>query len=201
MKNFTLHPAIKRGPLNSSLNGCSSEAAGKTFSGGKLYCHCPSEKVEVTITRGSSHNHLCGCSACWKPAGALFSQVAVVPTDSLEVTKNSHKLAAINTSGAIERYACKSCLVHMYGRVNDPDHHYFGTDFVHLELADNAGSAEIEFAGYVSSLIESGVKPSDVIAIRDRLAKQGLAFYDTLSPELMDVIAYHKRKVSLAGQF
>ncbi len=144
MTNLALHPAIN----NEKRTG------EKTFSGGKLYCHCPSNKVEVTVTRGSSHNHLCGCSACWKPRGALFSQVAVVPTESLEsleVTENNHKLAVINHSTAIQRHACKDCDVHMYGRVNDPNHHYFGVDFIHLELAKNSGTAPIEFAGYVSS--------------------------------------------------
>jgi len=189
MANLALHPAIDNGKRTGE----------KIFSGGKLFCHCPSEKVEVTITKGSSHNHLCGCSACWKPTGALFSQVAVVPTDSLAVTENNHKLVVTNALTAIQRHACKDCGVHMYGRVSDPDHHYFGIDFVHLELAKNSGSAQIEFAGYVSSLIESGVTPSDATAIRERLAEQGLAFYDTMSPELMDVIAYHKRKIVRTG--
>ena len=31
-----------------------------------------------------AHNHVCGCTKCWKPSGALFSQVAVVPRDNAQ---------------------------------------------------------------------------------------------------------------------
>jgi S-(hydroxymethyl)glutathione synthase len=43
----------------------------------------------------------------------------------------------------------------------------------------------------VSSVIESGVNPSEMPAIRARLKELGLEPYDCLSPALMDVIATH----------
>ena len=87
----SIHPAVD--------NGVRPGVAG--FSGGKLYCHCPTDRVEVTVTSNSAHNHVCGCSKCWKPAGALFSQVAVVPRSALSVTANGQKLAIVDPSAAI----------------------------------------------------------------------------------------------------
>src|ERR1700742_4003980 len=47
------------------------------------------------------------------------------------------------------------------------------------------------FAAFVSSVIESGVDPSEMSGIRSRLKELGLEPYDCLSPALMDAIATH----------
>ena len=84
----------------------------------------------------------------------------------------------------------------MVGRVPDKDHHFYGLDFIHPELAIEANAtSKPEFAGFVSSVIESGTSPSKMEAIRDRLKAVGVPTYDAFSPELMDVIAWHKVKV------
>jgi S-(hydroxymethyl)glutathione synthase len=70
------------------------------FAGGKLYCHCGSDKVEVTLTSNTAHNHACGCSKCWKPEGATFSIVAVVPRDKLKI---------VDETATIQRHACTGC--------------------------------------------------------------------------------------------
>ena len=49
------------------------------FAGGTLHCHCASNPVEVRLDSDTAHNHVCGCTKCWKPEGAVFSMVAVVP--------------------------------------------------------------------------------------------------------------------------
>ena len=67
----SIHPAVDRGIKPAAAN----------FSGGTLYCKCTDGKVAVSIKTQSAHNHVCGCTKCWKPAGALFSQVAVAPRD------------------------------------------------------------------------------------------------------------------------
>ncbi|NIB41777.1 S-(hydroxymethyl)glutathione synthase [Pseudomaricurvus alkylphenolicus] len=185
---FSLHPVVDKGHFREA--GSNIEAVGK------LHCHCVREKIEISVSERSSHNHLCGCSICWKPQGALFSQVAVVPTDSLEVTANGHKLAVVDPVATIRRYACQMCGVHMYGRVDDSNNHYYGMDFVHLELAENQSNSPPEFAGYVSSLIESGVNPSEMASIRRALSEKDIDCYDVLSPELMDVISFHRRKIN-----
>jgi S-(hydroxymethyl)glutathione synthase len=46
----------------------------------------------------------------------------------------------------------------------------------------------------VSSVIESGVSPDQMGAIRSRLKELGLEPYDCLSPPLMDAIAAHLAK-------
>jgi len=143
--------------------------AASDFSGGTLSCKCGSDQVKVSISGQCAHNHACGCTICWKPEGALFSQVAVVPRDNLSVTANEGKLEIVDASATIQRYACKDCGVHMYGRIENKDHPFYGLDFIHTELSDDGGWAPAEFAAFVSSIIESGTKPDQMDAVRARL--------------------------------
>lgn len=182
--NVKLHPAVD--------NGLSKAAAG--FNGGTLKCLCPTHKVEVKISAQSAHNHICGCTQCWKPKGVLFSQVAVVGRDKLQVTANESKLHIIDPSQAIQRYACKECGTHMYGRIEDTNHPFYGLDFIHTELSDQQGWDPVNFAAFVSSLIEAGTNPADMEGIRGRIHELGLESYDCLSPALMDAIATHVAK-------
>jgi S-(hydroxymethyl)glutathione synthase len=180
----SIHPAVDSG----------LKPAAKNFAGGKLVCKCKQNAVEVTIKGQIAHNHVCGCSKCWKPAGAIFSQVAVTPRDNLKVTANENKLKVVDASAAIQRHACKDCGVHMYGRIENKNHPLYGFDFVHTELSKDSGWAPPEFAAFVSSVIESGTKPSEMAGIRARLKELHLEPYDVLSPPLMDVIAAHTAK-------
>ncbi|MCL1087081.1 MULTISPECIES: S-(hydroxymethyl)glutathione synthase [Shewanella] len=161
------------------------------FSGGYLFCKCSSKPVEVTVGAQTAHNHVCGCSKCWKPEGALFSQVAVVARDKVSVTENSHKLIIIDESATIQRYACKECGTHMFGRIENTGHPFHGLDFVHTELSSEQGWSAPEFAAFVSSIIESGAAPESMGDVRNTLKELGLEPYDCLSPVLMDAIATH----------
>jgi S-(hydroxymethyl)glutathione synthase len=152
--------------------------------------------VTVSLSAQTAHNHACGCTKCWKPAGATFSVVAVVPRDKLKVTANENKLKVVDPSATIQRYACKDCGVHMYGRIENTKHAFYGLDFVHTELSKDSGWSAPEFAAFVSSIIESGTKPSDMPAVRARLKELGLEPYDCLSPPLMDAIATNTAKLS-----
>ena len=181
---FSIHPAVDGGV----------KAGSKDFQGGKLHCACKSDRVEVTVTSQSAHNHVCGCSKCWKPKGALFSQVAVVPRDKLQVTAHADKLAIVDKNAAIQRHACKKCGVHMYGRIENRSHPFYGLDFIHTELSDQKGWSAPEFAAFVSSIIETGADPAIMAEVRKRLKKLGLEPYDCLSPPLMDAIATHIAK-------
>jgi len=183
---ISIHPAID--------GGFGPGAAG--FAGGTLHCHCSQNPVEVTIKGQVAHNHACGCTKCWKPEGALFSQVAVVPRDNLSVTANGDKLSVVDASATIQRHACRECGVHMYGRIENTGHPFYGLDFVHTELSDDDGWAGPEFAAFVSSIIESGARPEQMGAVRARLKELGLEPYDCLSPPLMDAIATHIAKTS-----
>ncbi len=185
-KAFSIHPAVDHG----------SKPATANFSGGKLLCRCPDRKVEIAIASQCAHNHVCGCTKCWKPAGALFSQVAVVPRDKLKVTAHEDKLAVIDPNAVIKRHACKDCGVHMYGRIENDKHPFFGFDFVHTELSPDEGWAPPEFAAFVSSIIESGADPAEMGAVRARLKELNLEPYDCLSPALMDAIATHTAKAA-----
>jgi S-(hydroxymethyl)glutathione synthase len=186
MANISIHPAVDNGVRPGSPN----------FTGGTLHCKCASNPVEVTITSQSAHNHVCGCTKCWKPAGALFSQVAVVPRDKLRVTKNADKLKVVDPNAAIQRHACTGCGVHMYGRIENAKHPFYGFDFVHTELSDQDGWSAPEFAAFVSSIIESGARADQMPAVRGRLKELHLDPYDCLSPALMDAIATHVAKAS-----
>jgi S-(hydroxymethyl)glutathione synthase len=183
---ISIHPAVDGGvkPGNPS------------FGGGTLTCKCTSNPVEVSITSQSAHNHVCGCTKCWKPASAPFSQVAVAPRDKVQVTRNADKLQIVDPSAAIQRYACTGCSVHMYGRIENTKHPFYGLDFIHTELSKDQGWSAPEFAAFVSSIIESGAKPDQMGAVRARLRELKLEPYDCLSPPLMDAIATHIAKQS-----
>jgi S-(hydroxymethyl)glutathione synthase len=183
---ISIHPAVDQGTKPAAAN----------FAGGTLVCRCANNKVAVAVTGQCAHNHICGCTKCWKPAGALFSQVAVVPRANLKVTANENKLKVVDPSAVIKRYACKECGVHMYGRIDNDKHPFFGLDFIHTELSADAGWAPPEFAAFVSSIIESGADPDNMGAVRARVKELGLEPYDCLSPALMDAIATHTAKAS-----
>ena len=178
-----IHPAV---------DGVKRAAA--NFSGGTLTCHCASNPVTVQITGQVAHNHVCGCTKCWKPAGALFSQVAVVGRDNVRVTANEDKLQVVDQSATIQRHACRDCGVHMYGRIENTGHAFHGLDFVHTELSKETGWAPPQFAAFVSSIIEAGAPPENMGAIRARLVEIGLPPYDALSPALMDALSTHVAK-------
>ena len=183
---ITIHPSVDRGIKSKAEN----------FAGGTLLCRCADNQVAVAITGQCAHNHVCGCTKCWKPQGALFSQVAVVPRENLSVIKNAEKLQVVDPKAAIQRHACGQCGVHMYGRIENKSHPFYGFDFIHTELSDEEGWAPPEFAAFVSSIIESGANPDNMGAVRARLKELGLEPYDCLSPALMDAIAIHTAKAA-----
>ncbi len=181
-----IHPAVDQGV----------KPGAQDFTGGTLTCKCSQNPVNVEITAQTAHNHVCGCSKCWKPQGALFSQIAVVSRDKVSVTANADKLAVVDASATIQRHACKACGVHMYGRIENQDHPFYGLDFVHTELSGKDGWSAPEFGAFISSIIESGAKPDQMDAVRARLTELGLPPYDCLSPALMDAIATHTAKAA-----
>jgi S-(hydroxymethyl)glutathione synthase len=183
---FSIHPSVDQGVRPGTSN----------FGGGTLVCKCTQDPVKVVIKGQVAHNHACGCTKCWKPNGALFSLVAVVPRDNVQVVANEQKLKIIDPSATIQRYACTACGVHMYGRIENKSHPFYGLDFIHPELFQETGAAAPEFAAFVSSIIESGVPPQRMGEVRARLKELGLEPYDCLSPPLMDAIATHSAKSS-----
>ena len=184
MGAISIHPALDNGVSRGTAN----------FAGGTLQCHCSDNPVRVRITGDVAFNHACGCTKCWKPEGALFSLVGVVPRDKLEVTDNAQKLKVVDANATIQRHACSGCGVHMLGRIENRNHPFYGLDFVHVELSADQGWAAPEFAAFVSSIIESGADPAQMGAIRARLRELQLEPYDCLSPPLMDAIATHVAK-------
>ncbi|GAB7362904.1 hypothetical protein MBLNU230_g3206t1 [Neophaeotheca triangularis] len=188
MSSVSLHPIIDNGFKKGDANKA----------GGKLACKCPSQSQRVVVQLGSqvAHNHACGCSKCWKPSGALFSLVAVVPKDKVSVVQNENKLRVVDPSAAIQRHACSQCGVHMYGRIENKDHPFYGLDFVHVELSDEEGWQEPQFAGFLPSLVENGMSESKMPEVKQVLSKNGLEAYDALSPPLMDVIEQASKKQS-----
>lgn len=176
--SVSIHPAIDGGVKKGS----------SSFTGGTLVCACTDKPVKVRIEGQVAHNHACGCTKCWKPKGAIFSIVAVAPVDKVKVTENGDKLKVVDSSALILRHACTGCGVHMHGPV-ERDHAFKGLAFVHPERFKESGWQEPGFAAFVSSVIESGVPPSQMDGIRKRLKELGLEPYDCLNPGLMDFIA------------
>lgn len=186
MSSVKIHPAVDNG----------LKPAASNFAGGVLRCNCAQNTVEVAIKGQCAHNHVCGCTKCWKPKGAMFSQVAVVPRDNVSIKAHGEKLAIIDPKATIQRHACKECGVHMFGRIENKDHAFYGLDFIHTERSSEPGWAPPEFAAFVSSIIESGADPANMGAVRTRLRELKLEPYDCLSPALMDAIATHTAKAA-----
>ena len=191
MATVSIHPSVDQGVKHGN----------PSFAGGTLTCKCAQQQVTVKITGNVAFNHACGCTKCWKPQGATFSVVGVVPRDKLSVTANAQKLKVVDPSAAIQRHACTGCGVHMYGRIENKNHPLYGFDFIHVELSKEKGWAAPQFAAFVSSIIEAGTKPDQMGAIRARLKELGLEPYDCLSPPLMDLLATDaaKKKGTLAA--
>lgn len=182
-----IHPAVDNGV---------KKGAGDGFAGGTLVCNCATNPVKVTVGAQTAHNHVCGCTQCWRPKGVTFSQVAVVSKDKVKVTEHAEKLAVVDPTKQIIRHACKDCGTHMYGRIENAKHPFYGLDFVHTELSKESGWSEPTFAAFVSSIIEAGNDPASMGAVRSRLKELGLEPYDCLNPPLMDAIATHTAKAS-----
>lgn len=178
-----IHPAIDA--------VATSKSAGPVS---QITCKCASDPVEAAVEGPVYHSHLCGCSKCWKPEGALFALTAVAPSGSVKVNANEAKLTVIDESQSIQRYACIACGTHIVGKVENPDHHFYGLEFLHPELGNEAAPAP-EFAGFVSSIVENGTPASKMMGIRRQLSDHGIPAYDAFSPELMDIIAWHKTKI------
>lgn len=184
---ISLHPSIDSG----------IKPGAKDFAGGTLTCLCTSSPVTVKLGGNVAFNHACGCTKCWKPAGAAFSVVAVISKDKVDVTANASKLKVVDAAATIQRHACSACGVHMFGRIENQGHAFYGLDFVHVELSKELGWAAPEFAAFVSSIIEGGgAKPEQMTAVRSQLKALGLETYDCLSPPLMDLLATNVAKKS-----
>ncbi|MBY0401106.1 GFA family protein, partial [Myxococcota bacterium] len=194
--SVALHPALPSSPRSEASSTAEvGRASARVVDAMILRCACEKAPVEVRVDAQPKHPHLCGCSQCWKPAGAVFALIAVAPAGSVRITAGADALAVVDPTKAIARSACRRCGVHMIGRVADPDHHFYGLDFFHPELAVGACPAP-EFAGFVSSIIEAGASPSRMAAIRRQLAALGIPAWDSFSPELMDLIAWHRLKIA-----
>ena len=183
-QTVSLHPGVDAG----------YQPAAEGFAGGVLKCHCQDAPVEVQVSSQVAHNHACGCSKCWKPKGAIFSVVGVVPRQQVEVVAHAEKLKVVDESAPIQRHACTVCGTHMFGRIENSNHPFYGLDFIHTELSAQSGWAPPKFAAFVSSVIEGGVPPGQMADIRATLAAKGLPPYDCLNPPLMDAIATHAAK-------
>ncbi|MDR6841584.1 S-(hydroxymethyl)glutathione synthase [Pseudoxanthomonas sacheonensis] len=185
MSTVKIHPSVDNG----------IKVGDENFAGGTLACHCAQDQVTVEVDAQTAHNHACGCSKCWKPKGATFSVVAVVPRDKVAVTANAQKLKVVDDKATIQRHACSGCGVHMFGRIENPEHAFHGLDFIHTELSPQTGWSAPGFAAFVSSIIETGTPPAQMAAVRARLRELGLEPYDCLSPALMDALSTQVAKL------
>src|SRR5262249_23268242 len=120
MSDLNIHPSVDGGV----------EPGKPGFAGGTLTCRCGDKQVTVELAGDVAFNHVCGCTKCWKPEDSLFSMIAVIPRDEVEVTANEQKLNVVDQSAAIQRHACTGCGVHMYGRIENKNHPFYGFDFV-----------------------------------------------------------------------
>lgn len=187
MQHQTIHPSVDSGVVAGTAG----------FKGGTLKCLCSDKPVEISVASNVAHNHACGCTKCWKPEGAIFSVVGVVPRDTVSITANADKLAIVDPAATIQRHACKDCGVHMFGRIENKSHAFYGLDFIHVELSEQKGWEEPRFAAFVSSIIEGGgARPEQMDGVRSRLKALSLEPYDVLNPPLMEALSAHAARLS-----
>jgi S-(hydroxymethyl)glutathione synthase len=186
MANVSIHPAIDNGV---------GRAAAANFTGGTLQCKCSDRKVTVSIKGQSNYNHACGCTKCWKPAGALFSVVAAVSRDNLAVTANQDKLQGRRSQRGDQALRLHDCGVPHVRAHRQHGHPLYGFDFVHTELSPT-GLGAAGFAAFVSSIIESGRDPGDMGAVRARLKRARPRAVRLPVAALMDFIATQVAKAS-----
>lgn len=182
--SLSIHPAVDQGV----------QKGADSFRGGMLRCTCITEPVEVRVAAQVAFNHVCGCTKCWKPKDALFAVVGVVPREKLSVRAHGDKLEVVDPAATIQRYACMVCGTHLFGRIENQQHAFYGLDFIHTELSKDLGWEGPGFAAFVSSIIESGTPPSKMNEVREALIDKGLPLYDCLSPTLMDLLAVQAAK-------
>ena len=186
---ISIHPAVNRG---------AKKPAAKNFAGGTLTCKCAKDPVTVSIKLAMRPQSRVRLHQMLEAQGRACSRrsPSCRAKTSVKVTANAHKLQVVDPSATIQRHACKDCGVHMYGRIENKKHPFYGLDFIHTELSKEKGWSPPNFAAFVSSIIESGAKPAKMDAVRARLKELGLEPYDCLSPALMDAIATHVAKAS-----
>ena len=180
--DVSLHPALERVGEAATLSK-------------ELSCQCKDDPVRIELTAELHHAHLCGCSQCWKPADATLAMVGVVDRQHVQVSSGSAYLKPVDETQKVIRMACSRCGAHMYSQTLDENHHFYGVSFVHPELATGP-LPNVEFAGFLSSLIGTGTYPHELKAIISALAGHGIPSYDCFSPEIMAAIEWHRVKVA-----
>lgn len=158
-------------------------------SGATLVRRYATEPVEEEVTSDWLHNHVCGCTKCWKPAVAAFSMASGVPSVKVKVTRNARKRKVIGRSAPIRRHARTECSTHMHGRVTRASHPFTGRMFIHADLADREGFALPISAALVSPANEGGTRREQMGAVRPPLNALGRPPHDALLPGLMDCVA------------
>jgi len=181
---MAIHPSVDHG----------IQKGASDFKGGTLRCSCSTDPVEVRVDAQVAFNHVCGCTKCWKPAGAVFSVVGVALHEKVTVTAHGEKLKIVDETALIQRHACTACGTHLFGRIENQNHAFYGLDFIHPELSKETGWEGPGFAAFVSSIIESGTPPSKMAEVRQTLRDKGLEPYDCLNPALMDLLATQAAK-------
>ena len=167
MATVSIHPAVDNGV----------KAGSPSFAGGTLQCKCASNPVEVKVTAQSAHNHVCGCTKCWKPAGALFSwwpwcratrsASPRTPTGSRPSTPCDHPTPRLHR---LRRY--------MYGRIENTKHP-MGS------ISSTPSCRRIRVVGSRVRRLrvldhQIGAPPDQMGAVRSRLKELRLEPYDCL---------------------
>lgn len=181
----SLHPSVDKGltPKNPRVKG------------GTLVCRCVVNPVRLGVSGQVRDCHLSGSPRSWRPKGALFSLAAFVPVENVGQVENKTKLKIVDKKADVQRLACRACGTDLISTA-EQDHPFQGLALIHPELFTESGWAPPAFAAHVSALIETGVDPVRMKAIRARLRKLGLEPYDCLSPELEDRISTWKARKS-----
>ena len=128
----------------------------KDFKGGTLTCQCASNPVAVTLASDVAFNHVCGCTKCWKPEGAVFSVVAVVGRDKLSVTANGKKLKVVDPAPRSSAMPAPTAACTCTAASRTRTIRSTASTSCTPSCRRTQGWAAPEFAAFVSSIIETG---------------------------------------------
>jgi len=111
-----------------------------------LFLQLLAEQVEMAIKGQSAHNHVCGCTKCWKPKGALFSAGRRRNARKPRRQGERNKLAIVDPKATIQPLCLQGVRGPHVCRIENRAIRCYGFDFISHRALNEAGWSPPEFA-------------------------------------------------------
>jgi len=164
---ISIHPSVDKG----------IKAGVKDFAVAPWCVMQPRMRCEVTVTSNSRTTTPAAAPSAGSQKGALSRSLPWCRANKVSVTKKRETNSRCDPSATIQRHACTGCRVHST-RASKKISAFHGLDFNPYRSCRRRGLSAPGFAGFVSSIIESGFDPNRMAKVRGRLKELGLETYD-----------------------